>query len=258
MGMYQYLKIHKDLGVTDLVFIGLELSMGIIAVWFEVMGWSLIPIVIPMVAIAIHFSWIASRKPDLSASIEGIRLRIEGLHGEAVKEEDILEFYRRLKIDAQKFWVFWSLEYGRIENVEGYLKAETQLLKGNKKLKIRRLVDNTAVVGDALRKYQAMLEKKGIDSGQYEQRFSNILKDIEIGYSEYEKDGKQLRKALLVIGWKRKPKIAFYFDEWPPSRNHQPIVEAIESLFDSYWKLSENESIKDLSDEKVEEQNSPR
>ena len=243
----------KRLKTSDIIFIFIELSLGSLAAFFETIGISSIPLIVSMIAIAIHFSWNSTHNSEITTKLDDLDKHLKKLddldkhlkkhYGEVFDEVQMLDYYKELKKDAVECSVVWCLKFSDdVFKVEQYLNEEKELLNQNTRLEIRRIINDKLVVPESLNKYRDFVTTQKLS--RYEDKFCDNLSDFEIGYSKIILGGKTTHRALIILADIDKiPKIGFFFDE-NKNPNHIGIIMAIKKMFDKEWERADEESVK--------------
>lgn len=242
--------IKKRPELTDVLFVLAGLALASFSVIFP-NPISSIPLLVVMVFTILPFTLKAAYRPDPSGAVQELHVKIDKLdertkrlkeeienRGETVDPDEMLDYYNDLKKDATEFGVFWSLDFGDHQPIKQYLREEVELLHRTPELTIRRIIDMKVdrLLLSYIDEHYEMIKEKHLES-RYGQRFGDNFPDIEIGYSIcYNKDQKlHYKKALIIIGHARTPKVGFFYDTSIKGTTHEDTVNGIKGLFESAW-----------------------
>lgn len=233
----------KNIQLSDAVFISAEVILTMVAIVFEINKWSLTPIIIPMIAIAIHFSWKAAHPSETHGKIQSVLDILEGGFGQGISEEKMLKFYDELKYGAEEFSVVWCLKFNdETKRIDEYLESEKKLVK-NKKMKVRRLIHQGMGIVPKLEKHAKELES---ENESYQQLLNYQNQNMEIGFSKYrdpKKENLLSSRGIIILGNNEQhPKIGFYFDDGINPK-HANIISAISQMFEKQWKECKDAAI---------------
>jgi hypothetical protein len=173
-------------------------------------------------------------KENTSGKMEEMLKMLGGKFGQGVTEEEMLNFYDKLKNNATEFHVVWCLKFEEGEKrINEYLKKEKKLIQAHG-LTVRRLIHEEVNVRDKLVKYG----EEFANENRYHQRFGYGYRNMEIGYSYYEntlKNGQRTARGLIILADNlMRPKVGFYFDAGI-NEDHKNITDTIEHMFNTEW-----------------------
>ena len=157
-------------------------------------------------------------------------------HADFIEEEDIIEYYRRIKSNAfERCYLTWCAKFPEDEDgLKKYFNDEIGLYK-NKSLKLYRIIN----VGDNYVKneeYKIHLDitKPYIEKQYFVER--GTIKDIEIAYADYKKGKDRGHRAMIVFSDNRTNFVrrGIYFDS-RTSIHNENICLTIKSMFENQW-----------------------
>lgn len=179
-------------------------------------------------------------KENTDGKMDEMLMNLAGKFGQGITEEEMLDFYDKLKKDAVEFNVVWVLKFDQSnDRFDEYFENEKKLIKNG--MKVRRLIHNEVTMLNALKKYGQELK----NTDNYEQRFGYGYKNMEIGYSYYKnpkKEGSLIARGLIILAdTLMRPKIGFYFDNGKVENvSYKDITDSIEHMFKTEWERCGN------------------